>query len=183
MSTKITKPSQTAKDFLPLGEVRFTENGFIDPYTPEDRGRLLEAGAVEFETTSGITMLLIPRLDYKSSPTMKALEYCDEWDVRIIFLRAGDGEDDIVGGPITETGWYLLPACNQWLCCRPIGPFPDQGSGCLYSRVHLVNWHSLAEDEIRGDEDGETERPAHQTEGTTTETPPQVTQTTAKWLQ
>jgi hypothetical protein len=47
-------------------------------------------------------------------------------DPEIRWYDAGSGADGgVVGGAITESGYYYLAHCGRSECCRPEGPFTD----------------------------------------------------------
>ena len=71
-------------------------------------------------------------------------------DPEIVFRRKGEtGEDpqnlkfgasEWRGGPVTETGYYIIPFCHP-SCCRPDGPFPDERSALEAARRKIGKQH------------------------------------------
>jgi len=68
------------------------------------------------------------------------------WNPSIEFLEKGDGDGEIVDGPIEESGFYIHAFCHP-MCCRPHGPFPDEESALEWSRAWMVDRIGMTEDE------------------------------------
>jgi hypothetical protein len=62
------------------------------------------------------------------------------FDPEVVWLEAGFGVNGgILGGPITDSGFYLLFSCRSPDCCRPAGPFKSVEEAKAWSKE---NWPS-----------------------------------------
>ena len=68
------------------------------------------------------------------APEQAALQaYYDDPEIR--WFEAGYGtEGGVVGGPLTEAGFYVLFHCGRPECCRPEGPFQTEALAREWSR-------------------------------------------------
>jgi hypothetical protein len=67
------------------------------------------------------------------APEFEYDEY--EYEPFIEYLEVGECED-MLGGPVTEAGWYLHPVCMIG-CCNSDGPFPSREAAVAADRVRL----------------------------------------------
>ena len=57
----------------------------------------------------------------------------------VVWFDAGYGKNGgVLGGPITEPGYYVLAHCGRPECCRPSGPFETTDQAQDWSRKNLA---------------------------------------------
>ena len=67
-----------------------------------------------------------------------------EDDAPIEYLEVGECEE-MLGGPVTEPGWYLHPECMIG-CCPSKGPFPSREAAVTADRLR---WEEIAREAAR----------------------------------
>ncbi len=81
------------------------------------------AFAEKYGSARAILEVPLEQLRIRQAKAKEAHRYeLNRWyaDPPVVYRNAGD--DDVNGGPITESGWYVDPYCHP-MCCRPDGPF------------------------------------------------------------